>query len=365
MKFVKYILMIITIVIIAACGELISEAEDENTGELINLVIEIPQDTLFITQDVTAGLLLKGFYVESNDIYYWHEGATFTKSFITIDEDSTNEVIDRTVAEWYSTVQSVATVNEGTVEAVSDGVTEIYARYKGIESNHIMVRVNGYSMPPGINVDMEKYKVIFENELLVEGNVQTYQNMANPTLTYSINNSTKRMLTVAATGVFSNMLNGMFVSGENTLQFHCTHPLDSNLVNTVNYYVRLADNSSEMQNVYGNYKGDKDMTEVMAEVSEGDATKYPDVTTSLAFDTGLFGPLTFATNTSTFNKNGECVINLENTNGTAGFILEGNMTLMYRTANEIKVDIYAKISNSNLPGLGDVKVIADFMIQKL
>jgi len=134
----RYLMLLFIAFFFTACDE---ELVPPVEGELFKLEIDSPA-TLTIPVGSSRTLGLRGLYVTSETQSVSNTGVLQSVTYYHTSSDSSYVTMANSSAEWYSGNNNIATVYNGTVQAISRGTTFIYAKSAGITSGDITVIVN-------------------------------------------------------------------------------------------------------------------------------------------------------------------------------------------------------------------------------
>jgi len=152
-------------------------------SDLAALELESSSDTLLILAGNQFTFNVIGSFIEVTENTISNSGAIIDTYFVDITSNTTEEIIDGSILDWFSSNSSVASVNKGTITAVSKGNARIWAEKDDISSNSIIVKVNEPDLPPELVLAPPPFQLVFEDTTTIKGWVTPGMN-----LTLAINN---------------------------------------------------------------------------------------------------------------------------------------------------------------------------------
>ena len=168
------------IFMVYSCGD---DPEPENLT-LIDLQISADSDTLLIIGGDKKNLLVNGIYVKVENNTITNKGGIAITSYTVVNTDTVVKGIDGSTLDWYSSNNSVATVDNGELEStIYGGLTEITAYKDLLNSNTIYVMVQAGA--PLLIIDPPVTEIVFQQEI---GNVSGWVAGTDFTLKLNSNN---------------------------------------------------------------------------------------------------------------------------------------------------------------------------------
>ena len=168
------------IFMVYSCGD---DPETENLT-LIDLQISADSDTLLIIGGDKKTLLVNGTYVKVENNTITNKGGIAITSYTVVNTDTVVKGIDGSTLDWYSSNNSVATVDNGELEStIYGGLTEIIAYKDLLNSNTIYVMVQAGA--PLLIIDPPVTEIVFQQEI---GNVSGWVAGTDFTLKLNSNN---------------------------------------------------------------------------------------------------------------------------------------------------------------------------------
>ena len=146
------------IFMVYSCGD---DPEPENLT-LIDLQISADSDTLLVKGGDKKTLLVNGIYVKVENNTITNKGGIAITGYTVVNTDTVVKDIDGSTLDWYSSNNSVATVDNGEIEStIYGGLTEITASADSIISNTIYVIVS--SGEPLLTIDPPMSQIVFQS----------------------------------------------------------------------------------------------------------------------------------------------------------------------------------------------------------
>jgi len=173
-------IIILLIFMVYSCGD---DPETEILT-LIDLQISADSDTLLIIGGDKKNLLVNGIYVQVENNTITNKGGIAITSYTVVNTDTVVKGIDGSTLDWYSSNNSVATVDNGELEStIYGGLTEITAYKDLLNSNTIYVMVQ--TGAPLLIIDPPVTEIVFQQEI---GNVSGWVAGTDFTLKLNSNN---------------------------------------------------------------------------------------------------------------------------------------------------------------------------------
>ena len=161
----------------------VDDPEPENL-KLIDLQISADSDTLLVKGGDKKNLLVNGIYVKVENNTITNTGGIAITSYTVVNTDTVVKGIDGSTLDWYSSNNSVATVDNGELEStIYGGLTEITTYKDLLISNTIYVMVQAGA--PLLIIDPPVTEIVFQQE---SGNVSGWVAGTDFTLKLNSNN---------------------------------------------------------------------------------------------------------------------------------------------------------------------------------
>jgi hypothetical protein len=158
--------------LVCACVDDLGPEELEDLT-LIELRLVADSDTLLLLAGDTKRLSVEGIYVQTEENTVTNVGVLADTSFTFFTTDTVVRAVSRSSLDWTTSDETIAQVNDGTVEGINAGSADISASYQAVVSQPLHFRVSTPQLPPDLIVDPPPTQLVFQDSALVSGWIQT------------------------------------------------------------------------------------------------------------------------------------------------------------------------------------------------
>jgi len=264
-------IIMLLIFMVYSCGD---DPEPENLT-LIDLQISADSDTLLVKGGDKKTLLVNGIYVKVENNTITNKGGIAITSYTVVNTDTVVKGIDGSTLDWYSSNNSVATVDNGELKStIYGGLTEITAYKDLLISNTIYVMVQAGA--PLLIIDPPVTEIVFQQEI---GNVSGWVAGTDFTLKLNSNN-----IEFSDEGRFNESVS--LDVGENTFDIIATNNDESAFSTTrIKKIINLS-----FDDITGNWKGETATRPFSFEISQNEIIPFRyDIHGTLTIDLSALG----------------------------------------------------------------------------
>ncbi len=145
------------------------EEEDVRLPLAIYLVADA--DTLLLLSDDNYDVDLSGIFAETSEFTVTNLGVLGAASYTYTETDTSAEVIKASRADWYSSDETVAKVDDGEIRARAAGSAMVWAAIGDIISDSLMVVVSTPQRAPDLIIDPPLVQLVFQDSTIVSGRI--------------------------------------------------------------------------------------------------------------------------------------------------------------------------------------------------
>lgn len=303
-------------------------------------------DTLSMYVNETQSLNLRGIIVNTTQQTITNSGIITDASYTVTSTDTTTQAVAPNEAIWYTSNNAVASVVQGVVTARFPGSTYISATIDNVRTIPLLVIVNAANTAPGLILDPPQTSLIFENTIVVSGNVQQQAKLLISEPSSGYNNAN---VPYDANGNFSQQISGLVV-GYRTINATAQHPTQANLSTTrfkyVYYYQYL---SPAADSIVGDWLGTTLGSNFNFTISKSVIFSRYDINGHIDIQFEGIGLVRDITLVGVVNSNGTIAASLSK--AFEGFSISGNFTGYFKTTGTGEGSYGASAKKTGWPAL--------------
>ncbi|HTR82058.1 MAG TPA: hypothetical protein VMM58_10550 [Bacteroidota bacterium] len=320
--------------------------QQKNSEDLSSLEILPHPDTLNLFVNETQALSLRGTSINSSQQTISNTGVITDAEYTVSSTDTTTRAIPSDTAAWSSSNTSAATVSQGIVIARGPGFTNITAAVGRVSAVPLLVRVASVNTAPGLSLDPPLVSLIFQDSIVVSGNVQQ---QAILVMTESSSHYNNTHVAYDGAGNFKVTVAGLQI-GYRTIVATAQNPNQTNLATTRFKYVRYYEYlTSGADSICGDWVGTTLGRNFNFNISRNNLLQRYDINGHIDIQFEGIGLVKDITLTGIVNRDGTINASLSGT--YQGFSISGSLTGYFTSSGTGEGGYAAAAKKSGWPSL--------------